>query len=175
MEEKENIMDKLKEQVEEKIELIQKSGIKPENIENLYKLVDIHKDIANEDYWKSKEEGEKSDMRYGNYGAYSEGSYGRRGVPGSGRGGYSEGSFGRRGVKGTGRGRYRGEEKIEEMAYHYGNYSEGGSYGAEGQTVEALEYMMEAAYEFICMLSEEAKSPEETKIIKHYAKKISEL
>ena len=111
----------------------------------------------------------------GNYGNY--GNYGRSGRGGYSEGGYSEGSYGRRGVKGTGRGRgrYRGEEKMEEMMYHYGNYSESGQYGAGKESTEALEYMMMAAYEFICMLKEDAKSPEETKIIQHYAKKISEL
>ena len=182
-------MDKLKEQVEKGIDSIIEQGIESNNLEALYQLVDIHKDLANEEYWKNKEEVMK--MRYRGYNGYSEGgygegyseggygaeSYGRRGVPGTGRGRYNEGgSYGRRGVKGTGRGRYRGEEAMDEMAYHYGNYSESsGQYGAEGQTMKSLEYMLNSVVEFIQMLEEEAGSQEEVKLIKHYTKKISEM
>ena len=31
-------------------------ALKKENIDYLYKLIDIHKDLKNEDYWKAKEE-----------------------------------------------------------------------------------------------------------------------
>lgn len=180
MEENKNTVEKISKEIEGLISKICEEGIKSDNIELLGELIDIHKDIANENYWKIKEE---YYMRYnlGNYSDYSEGgnygNYGRGGRGGYSEGGYSEGSYGRRGVKGTGRGRgrYRGEEKMEEMMYHYGNYSESGQYGAEKDSQEALEYMMMAAYEFVSMLKEEAKSPEETKIIKHYAKKISEI
>ena len=142
-------------------------------------MIDIKKDIA-------KIEKEEQEMMYSNYRGYGEynegGNYGRRGVPGSGRGRYNEGSYsennsyGRRGVKGTGRGRYRGEEAMDEMAYHYGNYSESsGQYGAEGETMKSLEYMLESVVDFIKMLEEEAGSQEEVKLIKHYTKKISEM
>ena len=73
---------KIKEQVEEKLKTISDNGIKSENLENLYKLIDIHKDISNEEYWKVKEEGEMNEMRYGNYdeynGYYGDDIYGRR-------------------------------------------------------------------------------------------------
>jgi hypothetical protein len=53
-------MDELKckvlEDVEKQIELIKDEGVKPDNVEYLYKLVDIHKDLKNEDYWKVKED-----------------------------------------------------------------------------------------------------------------------
>ena len=56
-EEKEKTMqEKLCKQVEEKIEHILSQGIRPENMDTLYKLVDIHKDLANEDYWQVKKE-----------------------------------------------------------------------------------------------------------------------
>ena len=140
--EEKTFIEKIKEATEKKIEELLQQGLSQSNIDYLYKVVDIHKDISNEEYWKKKEE---NMMRYsgyneGGYGAYSEG-YGARGVPGTGR--YSEGgSYGRRGVKGTGRGRYRGEEMMDEMAYHYGNYSEGGQYGGEQETLKSLDYMM---------------------------------
>ncbi len=168
------MIEGLKEKVEKGINNVIENGIQVDNLDTLYKLVDIHKDLSNEEYWEKKKE--VMDM---NYRGYSEGGYGRRG-------GYSEGSYGRRGVKGSGRGRYsarggrggsyQGEEMLEEMQEHYGNYSEGKeSYGAEGETIKALEYMLESVVQFIEMLEEEAESPEEIKLIKHYSKKISEM
>ena len=109
-------------------------------------------------------------------GGYGEGNYGRRGVKGTGRGRYRDSSYGRRGVPGTGRGGYRGEEMMDEMAYHYGNYAESaGEYGAEGETIKSLDYMMKSVVDFIKMLKEEANSQEEIELIKHYTRKISEM
>lgn len=175
---KTELMDKIKKQVEEKIKTIADNGIKSENLDNLYKLIDIHKDIANEEYWKVEKEGEMSEMRYGNYGEYNgyygEDSYGRRMRDSRGR--YMEGnSYGRRGVKGTGRGRYRGEEKMDEMMYHYGNYNESGQYGAEHETMESLSALMESAYEYFKDLKENANSPEEIKMMEHYFKKMGQM
>ena len=184
----EKTQKKLKDEVEKNIKGIVEQGIESNNLNSLYQLVDIQKDIANMEYWKNKEE--VMEMRYrayneggyseGGYGYgesdYGEGNYGRRGVPGTGRGRYREGSYGRRGVKGTGRGRYRGEEMMDEMAYHYGNYSESAEqYGAEGETIKSLDYMMKSVVDFIKMLKEEANSQEEIELIKHYTKKISEM
>lgn len=42
--------------VDEKIDKILEMGINSENLDALGKLVDIHKDIKNEEYWKEKEE-----------------------------------------------------------------------------------------------------------------------
>jgi hypothetical protein len=53
MEEKES---SILEDVEKQIELIKNEGVKLENIEYLYKLIDIHKDLKNEEYWKVKED-----------------------------------------------------------------------------------------------------------------------
>lgn len=179
----EPILDKVKEESEKIIKSILDEGIKRDNIEFLYKIVDIHKDIANEEYWLTKKE--DIEMRYrgysDGYGEYSEGgNYGRRGVPGTGRGryrdgGYSEGSYGRRGVKGTGRGRYRGEEMMDEMMYHYGNYSESGQYGAEGESMEALSNLMGSAYEYFKELKENANSQDEIKMMEHYFKKMGQM
>lgn len=169
--------EKVKNQVEEKIEKIINDGIQAENLDFLYKLVDIHKDLENEKYWKEKKEVIKMNYRgygeYGNYseGNYNEGSYGRRGVPGTGRGRYREG-YGRN---------YRGQEMLEEMKEHYGNYSEGkeqmvqGNYGAEGTTMKALEYMLALDEDFIKMLMKDAKSPEEREMIEEHIHKMKEM
>ena len=103
---------RLKEEMEKMMKSILDKGIKSEDITTLYKMIDIHKDIENEEYWKEKEE----NMRY-MYGrdSYGDDSYGRRRRDSRGR--YMEGeAYGRRGVPGTGRG-YRGEDMIDEMSY----------------------------------------------------------
>lgn len=170
------MIEKLKEPIEKEINEIIEQGIQHENLPILYQLVDIHKDLSNEEYWKKKEESTMR-YRYGNEGGYSEGGY-------SGRGSYNEGSYGRRGVPGTGRGRYRGgrgsgryrgEEMMDEMMYHYGNYSESGQYGAEGESMEALSNLMESAYEYFKELKENANSQDEVKMMEHYFKKMGQM
>lgn len=170
------MIEKLKEPIEKEINEIIEQGIQHENLPILYQLVDIHKDLSNEEYWKKKEESMMR-YRYGNEGGYSEGGY-------SGRGSYNEGSYGRRGVPGSGRGRYRGgrgsgryrgEEMMDEMMYHYGNYSESGQYGAEGESMEALSNLMESAYEYFKELKENANSQDEVKMMEHYFKKMGQM
>ena len=167
------MIEKTNEQVVEKINSLLKDGIKQTNVDYLYKLVDIHKDLANEEYWdKMKEE---DDMRYRGYSGENyneEGSYGRRRRDSKGR--YMEGSYGRRG-------NHRGHEMIDEMQEHYGNYSEGkesyerGNYGAKQDTIKSLEYMLESVVDFIEMLKKDATSQEEVQLIKEYTKQISEM
>ena len=180
------LLEKVKEQVEEQIECIVDDKVQPDNVDYLYRLVDIHKDLENEDYWNTKKE--DIQMRYGNYGrgSYNEGSYGRDSYNGYGE----SGSYGRRGRErdsrgrykgGRGSGRYRGHEMMDEMYEQYGNYSEGreqysrGNYGAKEDTMKSLEYMLESMVDFVEMLKEEASSQEEMELIKHYTKKISEM
>lgn len=148
--------EKINEPVENKINELLNEGIKKENVDYLYKLVDIHKDIENEKYWKEKI------MRYREYGNYSE-DYGRRGVKGTGRGRYRDSG-------------YRGEEMMDEMAYHYGNYNEGReNYGADDATLESLEKMLDSVKKFMKHLKNEASSQEEIKMIKETAREISEM
>ena len=159
MEEKDKKMDKICEQVEELIGKISEEGIHADNVELLGELVDIHKDIANEKYWDVKKEGIK--MRYRGYDEYNEGSYGRRGRDSRGR--Y------------TGRGMmHEGEEMIEEMREHYGNYMEGGRYNGPEKD-KAFNYMLQSAEEFFMHLMDEAENPEQIQKIKRTARKISEM
>ena len=176
-EKKTEMIEKVNEQVVEKINSILKDGVKQTNVDYLYKLVDIHKDLANEEYWdKMKEE---DNMRYRGYSGenYNEGgSYGRRRRDSRGR--YMEG--GQYGEYGR-RGNYRGHEMIDEMQEHYGNYSESresysrGNYGAKQDTMKSLEYMLESVVDFIEMLKKDATSQEEVQMIKEYTKQISEM
>ena len=128
---------------------------------------------------------------YGNYGNYSGNYNGNYNDGGYSEGGYREGgNYGRRGVPGTGRGRSRGryrgysggpEEQLNEMQEHFGAYSESreaansGNYGAEQDTKKALEYMLQSVCQFMEMLEREAGSQEEAQMIKKYAKKIGEM
>jgi len=102
-------------------------------------------------------------MRYGN--DYRE--YGRSGMRGTGP--YSRYNGGR------GSGRYRGYDMIDDMRDEYGNYSESRNYGAEGESMKSLDYMLKATHQFIRMLDEEAGSEEERDLIRQYTRKIGEM
>ncbi len=159
--EEKKITDQLCEKVEEQLKKVVEQGIQVGNIDFVYKLVDIHKDLANEKYWKIKEE---NYMNYRGYGeGYNEG-YGRR----------YRGEYGRRGVKGTGRGRYRGEDAMMEMQENYEEYNEASEYGAEGGMAKSAEGIMKNIFEIVKELSE-SESPEVMQIIKKYTRKISEM
>ena len=149
------LIPKTREEVEKLIKSIVSDGLQTGNVDLLYKLIDIHKDIENEYYWKIKED----NMRY-----YTENSY---------DGGRSRDSQGRYMERGYGR-RYRGEDVIDRMHDDYRDYS----YGREnyrGNTSQSLEYMMKSVVDFIGMLQDDAGSQEELDIIKKYSRKISEM
>lgn len=180
--EQNDLFKRLNEEVEKNINSIVEEGIKSENFERLYKLVDISKDIANIKYWK------EDNMRYGTYGrgsygagnynGYGQGSYGRRGVAGTGRyreGGYSEGSYnaggnyGRRGIDA----KYRGEEMLNDMYEGYQEYSEGKEmYGADNDTLKSFEYMLKSFKDYYKHLKQEASSQEEVQMLEKTAKEI---
>lgn len=173
MEEEKNMFQNAVEQVEEKIRIILDEGINSENLETLGELIDIHKDLCNEKYWKKKEE--VMDMNYnrgyGEYGNYGEyGEYGRRRRD-------SRGRYMRRGVDS----RYQGHEMIDEMHDGYQEYSEGreaynrGNYGAKNDTMKSLDYMLQSVTQFIEMLKQDASSQEEMELIKKYTREISEM
>ena len=77
MEEKElTTTQTIKKDVEQILGDISTDGINQNNIDYIGKLVDIHKDLNQEEYWK-----EKLEMRYGTYRRdydYDDMSYGRR-------------------------------------------------------------------------------------------------
>lgn len=154
-------MDKVKEQIEKLIEKICTEEVNVNNVDLLYKLVDIHKDIENEKYWKEKI------MRYRD--SYNEDSYGRRGVPGSGRGRYRESGYGRRG-------NYRGEDIMDDMYQAYQDYSEGKEmYGADNKTMESFECMLKAFKDYYKHLKKEASSQEEVQMLEQTAKEIIQM
>lgn len=179
-----NVINKIKDLVEVELNQLIKSGIQNNNIDNLYKLIDIHKDIENECYWNVKKEvlkmryNDYGDDRYGDgmyvHGEYGDGyteRYGRRGVPGSGRG------YGRR----YGRNYSDSEEMMERMREHFGNYEDSkesfgrGNYGAKNDTMKNLDGMLKAMMQFMQSLEQDADSQEEVQLIKKYARKMSEM
>ena len=176
-----DMLEKLKEETENVICDILEEGIKMDNIELLDKVVDIHKDIANEDYWEAKKEdmdmrymrGSYSEGRGGHYGNYSrdshrehdEGSYGRRRRDSRGR--YMEGGHS---------GNYRGHEMLDDMRYNYEEYSEGRDrYGADGATLESFKYMLKSFKDYYKHLKQEASSQQEVEMLEDVAREISEM
>ena len=178
----EKIIDKLKEETEKLICNILEQGINENNLDYLYKVVDIHKDISNEEYWKQKEENEM----YGNYGRDSYGEYNEGGSYGrdeemmysggrrrDSRGRYMEGgSYGRRGYDT----KYRGHDMLDEMNYSYGAYSDNNEYGNYGETsTKELKKMLDCNIALIEHLKNNAKSQEEIEIIDRKVQEMSRL
>lgn len=160
-----DLIPKAKEEVEKLIKQITENGLQVANVELLYKLIDIHKDIENEEYWEKKEE----NMMYRDYDNYSGGR------SRDSRGRYAE-SYGKRGVPGSGRGRYRGYDMIEEMGEHYGDYSEGrDNYGNDRETEKSFDKMLQSLEDFTYLIMQEADSPDKIEKVKRTARKISEF
>jgi len=168
------VVKKLDEEVDKSIKRVIEQGVQTNNVDFLYKMIDIKKDIA-------EIKKEEQEMMYGNYGNYDNyGEYDRSyggGRRRDSRGRYMEGiSYGRRGVPGSGRGRYRGEEMMDEMAYHYGNYNEGREkYGADEETLKSFEYMLKSFKDYYKHLKQEASSPQEVKMLEQTAEEMLEM
>ena len=87
-----------------------------------------------------------------------------------------DGSYGRRGVPGTGRGRYRGYDMIEEMGEHYGDYSEGrDNYGNDRETEKSFDKMLQSLEDFTYLIMQEADSQDKIEKVRKTARKISEF
>ena len=175
-EEKKDLKKQVKEKVDEIIAQIVEEGIDKNNLESLGELIDIHKDLANEEYWEVKKE--DIHMRYKNYGNYNEGSmgnYGRRMRDSRGR--FMEGGYSARGYDS----KYRGKEVLGDMMDAYEEYSESseqfgrGNYSAKHDSMENLSAMLDSVVDFIAMLKKDANSQEELDLIKRYSKTISDM
>ena len=170
------VYEQTKQEVEKYITNLVSNGLTNDNLNQLYKAIDISKDIANVDYWKLKEEDIK--MRYRNYGRrdyndsvpnmYRESSYGDE-------------SYGRRARDSRGRYMDHGDEMLDAARQNYRAYSDNrgnyefGVYGAKEDTMKSLKFMLESLVCFFDMLKEEASSKEEMELVKKYAKEISEM
>lgn len=169
-EESVDVLDKLKEETENVICDILEDGIKMDNIDFLYKVIDVKKDIA-------EIEKEEQEMMYGNYGNYDNyGEYDRSyngGRRRDSRGRYMEGnSYGRRGYDT----KYRGHDMLDEMNYSYGAYSDNNEYGNYGETsTKELKKMLDCNIALIEHLKKNAKSQEEIEIIDRKVQEMSRL
>lgn len=141
--------NKLKETTKNSIEKILEEGINTNNLDHLYKLIDIYKDakeVENMNY-SGRRPGYDTYGRgyseYGNYGEYNE---------------YGRGSYGRRGRDM----RYRGDEELDRMYGEYDRYQENRSrYGAGEETDKSFHYMVKSLEDFIKVLYEEAETPQQ--------------
>lgn len=154
--------EKVIEETKDKIEQLLDQGLE-ENIDDIYKLIDIHKDAY--EIEKLKEE-IKMYGEYGNYGNYSgrgpsRGSYGRGNYGEYGEGSYGEygrGSYGRRGRDM----RYRGDDSLDRMYGEYGRYQESRQrYGDGEESDKSFHYMVKALEDFIKVLYEEADNQQQ--------------
>lgn len=172
-------MEKLQEMVKKELTEIESKGINASNLEIVDKLVDIYKDL--EEVKKIKEGGNEMP----DYNRYRDGSYGYNYRDGYNDGGYREGGYGeygRRGVPGSGRGRYsntRMRENMERMMdgmdqYEYGRerYMHGGD---EGRVMEGLEKLMYAMCMFVESAMDFAETPQEKEIIRKHIRKIGNI
>jgi len=148
------MIDKVLEKLEAFLTTVGEEGLEVADIDYLYKVVDIYKDMKEVECMNN----------YGRYDAYGEyNNYGN--------------SYGRRGVDS----RYRGEDYMESMRGSYRNYEDArneynrGNYGAKEDGLKELEYTMHAAMKFIKMVKEEATSPEEQEIVRKHIMKISDM
>ena len=145
MENKE-VNKKLKEDITKLKKAISEDGIQEgNNLDYLYKLIDIEKDIC-------KIEKEDDYMNYGRrpgydtYGEYGRGSYG------------DYGNYGARGYDM----KYRGDEELGRMTNEYGRYMESRNrYGASEETDKSFHYMVKALEDFIKVLYEEADNTQQ--------------
>jgi hypothetical protein len=132
---------KLNEQINEKLKQIIEEKINASNLDDLFKVVDIYKDLK-----------EVENMNYGNYGNNYANSYGRPGFDSYGRRGYDM--------------KYRGEEYLDRVHGEYGRYADSMSrYGAGADSDKSFHYMVKALEDFIKVLYEEANTPQQKQML----------
>ena len=141
--------DKLIEKTTDSINKIVNEGITTNNLDHLYKLVDIYKDAKEVESmnYGARRPGYDNYGRYGEYNDY--GNYGRSNY----------------GVRGRDM-RYRGDEYLDRMSGEYGRYQESRNrYGASEETDKSFHYMVKALEDFIKVLHEEADSPQQKQML----------
>ena len=142
------VIEKMKESINNQLE----QGLNTQNIDVLYKLVDIYKDMK-----------EVENMNYGNYmgrgagyDAYGRGNYGNYNME------YGRNNYGRQGYDM----KYRGDENIDRMYNEYGRYMENRNrYGNGEETDKSFHYMVKSLEDFIRVLHEEAETPQQKQML----------
>lgn len=163
--------EKIKEQLKELKKGILEEGIQNNNnLEHIYKIIDIEKDLC--------EIEEAKNMRYGRY----DDSYGRDAYGRDSYGEYNDG-YGarRRDSRGRymGRGydaKYRGDDSLNEMHEQYGRYMESRErYGAGEETDKSFHYMVKALEDFIRVLHEEAETSQQKQQLRETLQKSMQM
>lgn len=179
-------MDKLQGMVKKELTEVENKGINASNLELINKLTGIYKDLATikamEEYDQGGEEMYEYSRYRDGYRRYNDGGGYRDG--GYRDGGYRDGyeDYGRRGVPGSGRGRYntgRMRDHMERMMdgmdqYEYGKERYMHS-GDETRVTEGLEKLMYAMCMFVESAMDFAETPQEKEIIRKHVKKISNI
>ena len=145
------MQEKLEKTTKESINKILEEGITANNLDYLYKLVDIYKDSK-----------EVENMNYGNYGARRPGydSYGDN--YGRYYGEYGRDSYGRRGYDM----KYRGDDYTDRMSEEYHRYMDSRErYGAGEESDKAFHFMTKALGEYVDFLHEEADTPQKKQML----------
>ena len=176
-EEKREIIPKVKQEVEKIMDDITKDGLQIANVDLLYKLIDIHKDIDNEKYWKAKKEAMTMRYRdYDSYGKYEDNRYGRDyDYPYGRRTRDSRGRYMSDGMT------YHNDDPMRTLMSSYDAYvADRETYGHDKQSNKensmiTLEYMLQSVAEFMEMLKKDANSQDEMNLIRRYSKHISEM
>ncbi len=141
------MIEKILKTTGEYLEQVGNDGLNSTDIDYLFKVVDIYKDMKEVECMNN----------YGRYDGY--GDYGRRGYDAKYRGdSYMEGMSGS----------YRAYEQSRNE-YNAGNY------GAKEDGLKELEYMLHSLVKFAKTIKEEANSPEEQEIVRRHFMKISEM
>lgn len=159
------MINKAIEETDKYIKQLLEEGINENNnVDYVYKLIDIQKDAYEIKCMKEDEE------MYGEYGTYNEYGARRGGRRGSyGRGGYGEyGNYGEYGARRRdSRGRYRGDDYMDRMSEEYGRYTESRErYGAGEETDKSFHYMVKALEDFIQVLHEEAETEPQRQMLR---------
>ena len=177
-------MDKLFENVKKELKQIETNGLSSSNLDTAYKLTCIGKNIKE---IEEKEGDQKMRGRYEDGGYNARGNYRDYADGYNARGNYRDGDddeYGRRGVPGSGRGRYRGEgerfgrhmDHIEDGIdmYMYGRERYFDS-GDKHRMHEGLEKFMYGICMFVETAMDFAETPEEKEIIRKHIQKMKAM
>lgn len=170
-------MDKLQEMLKKELTEIENKGINATNLELLGKLTNIYEKLS---IIKAMEEEEKGGREMPEYARYRDGYGEYREYRDGGYRDHRYDEYGRRGVPGSGRGRgTRMRDHMERMMdgmdqYEYGKerYMHGGD---DGRVMEGLEKLMYAMCMFVESAMDFADTPQEKEIIRKHIRKISNI
>lgn len=151
-------MEEMIRRIEEYIEKKSKQEFHTVDKDELFKVVDIYKDLKEVENMNGYGNEYNRGYGYNGYNAYNE--YNRRGVDA----------------------KYRASSYMDGMRGSYEAYEDdrnefnaGGNYGAKEDGLKDLESMLHYNYKLMKYIKETATSPEEQEIVKKYLHKVNEL